>query len=495
MRNAEKSFMNRMLVWFIALSLLFGSLAALLSGALRISNSVHADVPVDRYRDHMEQLIPCLMEQYGIPGCSIAIVNDYGISWTQSFGFADVSSGRVLTPSIPMSVQSISKSITAWGVMKLVEKGWVDLDTPVSGYLKSWQIPWSSFQAEKITVRRLLSHTAGMPRGDFTDIYDPGVEMPSLREKLTREAIILREPGSGFLYSNVGYHLLELLIEEVSGQSYAEYIRSEVLLPLGMNSAVYAPESGMDQYPPTGYNLAGEPVPVYVYPEKASGGLFATAGDIARFVVACMTDNMVLNPKYVELMHTPESREIGIYSLVFDAYGLGCYLETLPNGLRSVSHGGQGKGIMTHFQSIPDMGAAIVVLTNSQRSWPFIANLLSDWARWQSIPSVGMGRIVWGQYGLSAVIGMLLSASVLIVLRLFQKVKKDRQPGLVWLKAGIAMILLGTVIWCKNQSYLMISSVFPLLSQWLGGAMVVLSAALLVSVLLPVLTGKGDRFL
>ena len=150
---------------------------------------------------------------------------------------------------------------------------------------------------------------------------------------------------------------------------------------------------------------------------------------------------------------------------------------------------------MTHFQSIPDMGAAIVVLTNSQRSWPFIANLLSDWARWQSIPSVGMGRIVWGQYGLSAVIGMLLSASVLIVLRLFQKVKKDRQPGLVWLKAGIAMILLGTVIWCKNQSYLMISSVFPLLSQWLGGEMVVLSAVLLVCVLLPVLTGKGDRFL
>ena len=490
MRNAEKSIMNRMLVWYLALSLLFGSLAALLSGALRIGNDVQASVPADKYRDHMDQIIPGLMEQYGIPGCSIAIVNNYGISWTQSFGFADVSSGRVLTASTPMSVQSISKSITAWGVMKLVENGRVDLDAPVSGYLKSWQVPWSCFQAERITTRRLLSHTAGMPLGDFTDIYDPGVEMPSLREKLTREAIISREPGSGFLYSNVGYHLLELLIEEVSGQSYTEYMRSEVLLPLGMNSAVYAPESSMDQYPPTGYSLAGEPVPVYVYPEKASGGLFATAGDIACFLVAGMTDNTVLSPHYVELMYSPESRDIGIYNLVFDAYGLGCYLETLPNGLRSVSHGGQGNGIMTHYQSIPDTGSAIVVLTNSQRSWPFIASLLSDWARWQSIPSVGMGRIIWGQYGLSAVIGMLISASVLIVIRLVLNVKKVRQTGHAWLKAGIAVILLGTVIWCKSQSYLMISSVFPLLSPWLGGATVVLSAALLLSVLLPVMIGK-----
>ena len=476
-------------VWFLALSLLFGSLFALISGALRIGNDVRTSFHVDSYKDHMDQIIPGLMKKYGIPGCSIAIVTNYEVSWTQSFGFADMSSGRVLTSSIPMSVQSISKSITAWGVMKLVEKGRVDLDAPISGYLKSWQVPWSCVQTEKITTRRLLSHTAGMPLGDFTDIYAPGVEMPSLREKLTQEAIISREPGSGFLYSNVGYHLMELLIEEVSGQSYTEYMRSEVLLPLGMNSAAYAPEN-MDQYPPTGYNLAGEPVPVYVYPEKASGGLFATAGDLARFLVAGMTNNTVLSSKYVELMYSPESRKIGIYSLVFDAYGLGYYLETLPNGVRSVSHGGQGNGIMTHFQSIPAMGAAIVVLTNSQRSWPFIANLLSAWTRWQSIPSVGMERIIWGQYGLSALIGMLISASVLIVVHHLLNVKKDRQTVYAWFKVGMATILLGAKIWCKSQAYLMISSVFPLLSPWIGDAMVVLSAVLLLDVLLPVVIGK-----
>ena len=69
---------------------------------------------------------------------------------------------------------------------------------------------------------------------------------------------------------------------------------------------------------------------------------------------------------------------------MFEAYGFGHYIETLPNGLRSVSHGGQGNGVMTHFQTVPETGDAIVILTNSQRSWPFIAYLLSDWAQWRA---------------------------------------------------------------------------------------------------------------
>lgn len=182
--------------------------------------------------------------------------------------------------------------------------------------------------------------------------------MPSLRKKLTQEAILFREPGTGFSYSNVGYHLLELLIEEVT--------------------------------------------------DKA----LRNAEDIARFAAASMQENPMLSADYVEWMYATDSRTIGVYGLVFDAYGFGHYIETLPNGLRSVSHGGQGKGIMTHFQSVPEIGDAFVILTNSQRSWPFISYLLSDWAQWRSFLSVGMGRIIWGQYGLSAIIGMLLSASL-----------------------------------------------------------------------------------
>lgn len=476
---------RKMWVWFIILSLFTGLFVALLSGSLQIKRKIHPGASLEEFLAYMDERIPSLMKLYRIPGCSIALVLDYEIVWTQSYGYADLESGRTLTTDIPMSVQSITKSVTAWGVIKLAEKGLIDLDAQLYSYLKSWQFPQTNYSAEKVIIRHLLNHTAGMPLGGFTDVYAPGEEMPSLREKLTQEAILLREPGREFTYSNTGYHLLELLIEEVTGQSFTEYMRSEVLLPLGMEAADFDVDDAMTQYPPTGYDLGGKPVPVYIYPENASGGLFATAEDVALFAAAGMRDNPVLSAESIRMMYASESHKIGIYGLVFDAYGYGHFIETLKNGLCSVSHGGQGNGIMTHFQAVPETGDAIVILTNSQRSWPVISYLLSDWAQWRSFPSVGMGRIIWGQYGLSVKIGMLLSASLLIVLRLVLAFHNQKRTDFKLFKIVIAFLLLGALIWCACQKYLFLTSLFPVLSVWLGGALLFFSAALLASALIP----------
>ena len=101
-----------------------------------------------------------------------------------------------------------------------------------------------------------------MPLGDFSHVYVPGEEMPSNRGVMTNEAMPIREAGVRFSYSNVGYNILEILIEDVTGQSYSEYLRSEVLLPLGMESATFEVDAATKPYPPTGYNLGGEAVSV-----------------------------------------------------------------------------------------------------------------------------------------------------------------------------------------------------------------------------------------
>jgi CubicO group peptidase (beta-lactamase class C family) len=343
---------HKVWAWFILLSILISLLLALFSGSLQIKHAMCAGVPLDEFKVYMDERIPALMKMYEILGCSIALVNGGEIVWTQAYGYANVESGRALTVDTLMSVQSVTKSVTAWGIMRLAEKGLIDLNAPVSQYLKSWQFPNSGYPTEKITTRQLLSHTAGMPLGDFNNIYAPDEAMPSNRNVMTREAVPIREAGAGFTYSNVGYNILEILIEDVTGQSFSEYLRSEVFLPLGMESATFEIDTAATPYPPTGYNLSGKPVPVYLYPSKASGGLFATAHDIALFVAAGLKENPVLNTESVEQMYQPESCKIGIYGLVFEAYGLGHYIEKLPNGLSSVSHGGQGNGIMTHFQSV-----------------------------------------------------------------------------------------------------------------------------------------------
>jgi CubicO group peptidase (beta-lactamase class C family) len=476
---------RRVWIWFILLSILFSLLVAFLSGSVQIKENLRTDAPVSEFKAHMDERIPALMKLYRIPGCSIALVKDAEVAWTQSFGYADVASSRALTDDTPMSVQSITKAVTAWGVMRLAEKGLIDLDAPVSEYIKSWQFPQSAYPTEKITTRQLLSHTAGMPLGDFTNIYAPGEAIPSNRDVVAEEAVPTREPGTRFSYSNVGYNLLEILIEDVSGQSFSEYIRTEILLPLGMKSATFDIDTAETPYPPTGYNLGGEPVPVYIYPSKASGGLFATAHDVARFAVAGLKENPVLNAESIGQMYQPESYKIGIYGLVFEAYGFGHYLETLPNGLRSVSHGGQGNGLMTHFQAVSETGDAIVILTNSQRSWPFIGYVLYDWAQWRGFPSVGMGRIVWGHLVLSVAIGMLFSASLLMALRPVNGFHYQKHAGFRLLRVSTAAILLGILIWCVRQEYLFVTSVFPFLSVWLGVAVFVFAIALLLSAFWP----------
>jgi hypothetical protein len=193
----------------------------------------------------------------------------------------------------------------------------------------------------------------------------------------------------------------------------------------------------------------------------------------------------VLSGESIMLLYAPQNHKIGIYGLIFEAYGFGHYIEKLPNGALSVSHGGQGNGIMTHVQAVPETGDAVVILTNSQRSWPFIAYVLSDWAQWRGFPSVGMGRIIWGHYVLCAVIGMLISTSLLMVFRLLINFYQHKRTSFRLLQVGAASILLGFLIWCACQKYLFITSVFPILSTWLGGATLVFSIALLLSALFP----------
>lgn len=300
-------------IWFISIFIICSLLVLLLSGSLQIKQNINTDATLDEFKSHMDMQITSMMKQYNIPGCNIALVKDGQIAWLQSYGYADLASNRVLTVDTPMSVQSISKSITAWGVMRLVEKGIIDLDTPVTHYLNTWQFPVADELIDKITVRQLLNHTSGMPIGDFTKIYDPKENIPSNREAMTEEAILMRKPGTRFSYSNVGYNILEILIEDVTGQSFSEYIGSEVLFPLGMENSFFEFDKEINPYPPTGYNLKGEPVPVYVYPSKASGGLFATANDIAKFAIGSMQDNPVLSNDSISKMYQLESKKIGIY--------------------------------------------------------------------------------------------------------------------------------------------------------------------------------------
>jgi hypothetical protein len=150
---------------------------------------------------------------------------------------------------------------------------------------------------------------------------------------------------------------------------------------------------------------------------------------------------------------------------------------------------------MTHFHAVPETGDAIIILTNSQRSWPFISYLLSDWAQWRGFSMVGMGRIIWGKYGLWAVIGLIWSVVLLQALRLVVGVTNGKRKAvllskrfrlLCFVQLGLAVAIMGSLVWCLCQKYLFLTSVFPRASLWLGILVFALSIILLLCALFPV---------
>ncbi|NOZ37956.1 MAG: beta-lactamase family protein [Gammaproteobacteria bacterium] len=452
--------------------------------------------------DYFDRHIPRLMKLYDVPGLSVALVRNGELAWSAAYGYADPEHNRKMTIDAIYRVESISKSVTAWGVIRLAEQGLIDLDAPVQQYLGNWELPESEYSEQKVTIRRLLSHNAGMPLGTIGMEMEYSLEdddVPSLQKILSHEARLIREPGSGFLYSNTGFNLLELLIEEVSGRKFAEYMADEVLTPLGMHDSSFVWNDRLLSAMPSGYDLQGRLVPMYVYPMKASGGLFAPVKDIARFVGAGMiaskyVDHAVLGDEGIRKLYTPQVSVSGILGLVADSYGLGYFIENLSGGQRAVWHGGQGHGWMAHFYAVPESGDGIVILTNSQRSWPVIAQMLSDWARWSGYGSVKMGRIIYGIIALRIFIGIVVLVSLWKTYRLVRGLHSGNRRWsplsryfrkMRLLQAVLGVGIMAALAWSASQSYLIVSSIFPVTVGWAGVSFFVLAIILILSALLP----------
>lgn len=448
--------------------------------------------PTEEFAAFLDSRAPKLMGLYGIPGVSIALVRDGQIVYSAAYGEANQKTGLKMTVDMPMRVQSISKSVTAWAVLKLVEEGKLNLDEPVETYLKGWKLPASDYPPDGVTVKRLLCHTAGMPLGDVFALYSPDETMPSLKVSLTRTAILFQSPGKGFSYSNVGYNLLELVIEEVTGRDFAEYMKNEILYPLGIYHSDFEWSEKTLASAPLGYTLNGKSVPPYRYPERASGGLIATAEDIALFCIAGMpdfSDQRVLTRPSIEHLYLGQAEGLGIYSAVFDSYGFGYYTEELSGEL-AVSHGGQGTGWMSHFHAVPETGDAIVILTNSQRSWPFISSLLKGWARWRGFSPPGMTIILLGECLLWGLVGLIISITLCLIANIVRKIMKGDlrtnsmqriagKPSRI-IKIGISLSIFAVLLWALCQKYLFLTSVFPVSSIWLGVCAAAFSLALLI---------------
>lgn len=416
------------------------------------------------FAQHLSQTIPDRMARDGVPGLVIALLRGGAPVWTGAFGMADPASGRAMTEDALFRVESISKPVTAWAVMRLATTRRLDLDAPVTACLQRWQPPTGT---PPMTPRQLLSHTAGVGLGDFTDRHAPGATRPGLPNHLARDFKMIGPPGTQFAYSDTGYNLLELVIEDCTGEDFSTLATREVLTPLGMLSASFD-WTGTDM--PVGHDLRGRPVPPYVYPGRGSGGLHATAADIARFAAASMqgADHKALTADAVARLHRPVVDVGGLFGFAAEGYALGHFTETLSDGRQAVWHGGQGFGWMSHLHMVPQTGDGIVILANSQRAWPLMAETLAAWSGELGVRPVGMSRIHWAEpaaWVAIAVVGLGAALALLAAIRGGPRRRIVRAAT-----GAVAAALLILTLWMVSSNYLFLFSILPGLWPWLATA-------------------------
>ena len=299
-----------------------------------------------------------------------------------------LSRGAPVDRDTLFQVASLSKWVTALGVMTLVEGGRIDLDAPVDTYLKRWRLPPGDFDNRGVTARRLLSHTAGLTDGLGYAGFAPGRPLQSLPESLTRAADaspgrdgvvrVGQPPGEAWRYSGGGYTLLQLLIEDVTGETFEAYMQRAVLQPLGMaRSTFVTPPEGAPNLAGF-YDEDGGPATHYRFTAAAAAALYTSAADMARLIQAhlpgpdgALPGRGVLSPATLEEMRRPHARQMGA-----DIWGLGVVLYA-PNGAGGhvVGHDGNNEpAINTAARFDPASGDDIVLLESGApllaTGWP-----------------------------------------------------------------------------------------------------------------------------
>jgi len=352
---------------------------------------------------YLDREVPGLLARYQLPGAAIALIEGYEAVTINAWGQADSTAGRAVGPNTLFNVASISKSVTSWGVMKLVEQGRVRLDDPVEPYLGGWRLPPSEFDPAEVTVRRLLCHTAGIetagvkavtadaPPYSTIDVLEgrlPPLDAQQRRycslwgtdPERDRDPVSIRfEPGKGFHYSNLGFTLLQLLIEAQSGTAFADFMQGEILAPLGMVTARFAPPEPSDPSVATAYAADGSTLPPYRHVALAAGGMYSSIEDLARFACAELRGGQgVISDESLVTLFERQCHAEAVDGLDFDA-ALGHFRLELGEQI-FVHHTGGVLGWRSVYGVIPQSGRGFCALINSDGGNPFWMELIKAWA-------------------------------------------------------------------------------------------------------------------
>ena len=316
--------------------------------------------------------IPELMKAQHIPGLAVDHDDGQHVVWQQAFGHTDGSGSRPVTVDTMFSVQSMSKVFTATAVMQAVQEGRLDLDVPITTYLPGFTVhsAFESHPERKITLRMLLSHTAGFTHeAPLGNNYEPEPGTFDAHVRSISDTWLRFPVGTGYAYSNLGIDLAAYILEQVSGEPFPAVMHVRLLAPLGMNHSTFdraTVRATKDRAVGHSDSLAAEPVDI---PMTGAGGLWTSAADLAKFLRFQLGDGTVDGRPVLGAAQMAEMRTVPAPHAGAPAgYALGVDRTRFrPGGhyLDLFTHGGGGFGFLSDLFWIPQLQLGIAVLTNS----------------------------------------------------------------------------------------------------------------------------------
>jgi CubicO group peptidase (beta-lactamase class C family) len=311
--------------------------------------------------------LPEEMRRLHVPGVSVAVIYDGKIAWAKGYGVTQAGGDTPITPATLFQAASISKSVTAIAAMRMVQDGVLELDRPANDYLVSWKLPAPS-DSGIVTVRQLLSHTAGVTVSGFPG-YAAGKPVPTLIQVLngvppavTEPVRVTSAPGTEWRYSGGGYTVIQQLMMDVDKKPFAALMDDRVLRPMQMHdsgflqpaSAVMLGRAAMP-HDSSGIAYAGGP---WTYPELSAAGLWSTPTDLAKLLIGLQGAAAGKTAPFLTA-----SMAKTMFTVVRNGYALGFKMEA-ARSLISFGHGGHNHGYQSSMLAYLDSGEGVVVMTN-----------------------------------------------------------------------------------------------------------------------------------
>lgn len=349
----------------LALTLLVAAASPASAAAIppRIEHMLRRTVPVAGAENQRFELGD-RMDHYRVPGVSIAVIEKCRIVDARGFGLKSWE-GEPVTRDSLFQAGSISKSVTAIGALRLVERGVLGLDEDVRRYTKSWSYDGAH---GAVTLRQLLGHTAGTNAADMKG-YEPETPLPTLTQILTGEAPantpaikVDGDPGSGWTYSGGGYVVIQSAMREASSEDFAPFMRRLVLSPLAMKASGFEQPLPAHRSRTAAQGTAADGSRLFgkwrVYPEQGAAGLWTTPSDLARFAIG-----LARSARSEKGAILSKGAAVQLMTRGPGNWGLGVDLGP-ADGPRQISHTGKTIGYTSMFVVYPDSCQGAVVMTN-----------------------------------------------------------------------------------------------------------------------------------